>query len=401
MPIKLNNKPKTVQQLRDEYVQSKKAETERLDVVLRLLIDEHREEYQQYIAKGIIANVQNFLDNRKPGEDAYAYFKRLYGEANTRQYEAALRPLLSALTDCDTVEKQWNGRTAQYSDFTISFKRDYKSLAYKLAGKEVEQTVLTFVTRAQNKLVDVFVKHPNYVALLSNGGFRNGVIEGEIAIQVTRKDISKLTSFSLRLGLKWNYSKYGTPYVQYPFTFHDFWESSKFPASQNPSKADADKYIHGVSEQDILDLHDVTPWKPDPALTKKPKWTQVKAGCVVRWWKESDAGKESLLLVRRITKNKVLGGQHATGVLVDGETEVIRDVQIIEVVAEITITPGHEYERHQAPDTARVILPEGRLDFDFGFEDIRKRKGTVKTTSQVDEQIRLKAFQAWVLGKKA
>ena len=364
MPIKLNIvKPKTSDQLRAEHIALHDQTTAKLEGVLRDLIAKHRDQYQRHIAQSLVGRVSFYVESREDGQTVEEFYrKRLKDSPVWRQVAHEVRELLRALTDYDdslTMAK-WDGRAGKYSTFAVNLKPDAADLAYKLAEPRVEEIVQTFLYRAKDKLVDLMVAYPAYEAKLISGGFSGGLFQGSIGLRFDRPDLTdkieaKASTFTIRFGAKWNTSVLGNPYVQYPFTFHDYViETTVLDMGNKLHKTDA----VGLSEEGLKQWFKFDAWKaPVPKVTR---FKQVGTGSVI-------VGKDgTLAMCLRTGKDKVTKQEHAVVHFLKDGKAVKNDWKadhFDRVVAEIK-NPHTGYG--QQKDSCVVYFNEGteRMEFE-------------------------------------
>lgn len=286
MAIKLNiTKPKSAEVLRQEYVESKKEATKVLENRLRELIDSHRVQYQQYIANGIYSQVQQFVDNRKEGQDLRDYYEDRFG-----RYSVSIGimiqdrlPALNKLTDyAEQIKSRGYGKRQDGTygplEFKVTMKKNAKAEAFKLAEKEVEYTVQTFLYRAKDKMVDLMVAVPNPSITLEKGSFSGGVFQGQLKLEFHNDADKSVKKFYLRMSLKYNRSVLGTPFVQYPFTLHDYqegvWDSYK-DGGAGFKFGKTEK----LAEKELPKKFGYTKWMP--VVQKKNRFSKVSSGSVI------------------------------------------------------------------------------------------------------------------------
>ena len=257
---------KRADELRQEYVESKKTITKRLREVLVALTQDGRPKQEERVAYSLVVQVQYFLDTRQPTETAENIYRELWP---TSRDTWSYRQLIGDLTDYE----------AQYGPafrasvsaacghgllpFTVTFKADYLQLAASRAKKIVDGIIKTFVAKTLDKLLDILVKKPDYqIAVLSHG------YDGDALVADLHFKFSDGTEFVAHLILKDNTSALGNPYCQYPMTFHD----AVFVKGEPRRKQ--------VSQAEVEEAFGVERWQP-PKPPNKRRWQSVKTGSVI------------------------------------------------------------------------------------------------------------------------
>jgi hypothetical protein len=279
MPIKLPNvKHQTVEELRKERYDQYKPLGKRLHDAVQTLVKPVRDEYERWLYDGWMEDLNDFLVSRLPngtaretylakhGIDEHWYPKK--GEFDMRKVVAAevafvteytdhrKRPLYDAWT-----YDEWANNKAR-PNFEVNILPDTPDRLRAKAKKDFDHIVDAFLYRLTEKVLDILVANPKYQIGMTRCKLKGWVLEVDVGLKFGTK-----ASFRVRAQLKYNKSVYGTPYVQYPLTFHDVVTKD----DPNPSPF--------VSENGILEKMGIKPWKP--TKSKKP-WDTIGVGDIVR-----------------------------------------------------------------------------------------------------------------------
>ncbi len=286
MPIKLPNVThKTVEQLRTERYDQYKPLTKRLRDGIQSICLKHRTVYEGGLYEGMMARLQNFLQKRKPNQTAAEYYRQQYGIGpdyrpeysrgslilDKRQWVARDVVYVVPLTDhpkkpeghdwaAIEVYTKWD-KNAERPDFEVKMLPGTPAELKRRAKEEFDHIIDAFIHKVTEKVLDILVAHPEYECELLGGKVVGSSFEGDVILKFGDK-----TRFRMHVSLKYNQSVLGTPYVQYPLTFHDV-----------VTEANA-KGTGMVSENKILEVMGIEPWKP--TKSKKP-WDKVAVGDIV------------------------------------------------------------------------------------------------------------------------
>lgn len=143
----------------------------------------------------------------------------------------------------------------------MKLKPDAPAIILGLATKEVEAIVLTFLTRAREKLGPV-VERKSGIKMEkagSRGGFERGAWTGHIVFT-----FDDGTGFVATMKVITNFTKHGRSYGQYPMTFHEV----RFGEDEPKSMASIEEIWASVG------------YVP-PTPVRKPRWSKIVPGCVV------------------------------------------------------------------------------------------------------------------------
>jgi hypothetical protein len=284
MAIKLPNvEHKTVEQLRMERYNQYAPLSLKLQEAIRTICGEHRKAYEDYLYEGMRAKLQRFLDTRLPNETAEEYYKRLTGwddkQSTVRGPSAMIWMMIredvkfvEALTDHrkepkqrrynDTELLEWRdwSTNPKRSPFQVQKLSNADQRMRKDAEEFVDNIIHQFVRKVTEKVLDILVANPKYECKLLSGRFSCGTFEADVIMTFAKK-----AKFRMHVMLKDNRSVLGTPYVQYPLTFHDV-------------ETDGKKLDKMVPENQILDVMGIKPWKPTKS---KKAWLNLGVGDIV------------------------------------------------------------------------------------------------------------------------
>lgn len=395
MPIKLKiPKAKSTEELRAEHIERHNDVTSRLEKTLRNLIDPHRDQYQKLIADSKVYRVQTYMDKREDGQTIEEYCRKQFKESPMwRAYAAEVRDLLRKLTDYDDrlTMATWDSRAGKYSTFEVNLKKTHKAIAYKLAHPEVEQIIQTFLYRAKDKLVDLMIAYPDYEAKLISGGFANNLFQGKIDLRFKRPDLddkieTKVSTFIIRFGVKWNTSVYGNPYPQYPFTFHDYVVETTVPDMDNRLYETTPK---ALSEQSLQNWFKFDAWMPPKQQTSRFK--SVGTGSII----VNKTGQIALCI--RTGSDNVTKEQHAVVAVYEAGKLKKADWKadsIVKAVAEIKhVNAGYKDQ----PSTCMAYFEKGVERMDMGIPPESYRG---LSYGRCEQDIREKVFVRLVEEKK-
>ena len=270
-----------IESLRRKFIEANKEPAARMVTVLEKMAETNRPQYEAFLAELEIAHVEAFIVardrrsgnmtieefNRQParnkGEDDRAYMMRC---ATRLQFDSNA---VMALTDHPRPanaddEKTWAWmRNDKRPAFKIALKQDAQTIAAKRAKEKVDQIVRQFIFKTMDKVIDVLVHKPQYTAKLVSNNYGKGVLEADIFLTFVDG-----TSFRTHLILKTNY-RYGSPYMQYPMTFHDWtWKLGE-------------SLRGGASHYEIMKTWNIPAWQPPVSKTKRRRWDTVKSNCVI------------------------------------------------------------------------------------------------------------------------
>lgn len=286
MPIKLPGVThKTVEQLRSERYDQYKPLTKKLRDGIESICLKHRTEYEGRLYDNMMAKLDHFLKNRKPNQTAFDFYNQEHGVGpdyrasysrgslvlDKRQWVARDVVFVVPLTDHPKKPEghDWAGiekhtkweKNAERPNFEVKMLPGTPDELKARAKKEFDQIINAFIHKVTEKVLDILVAHPEYECELIGGKVVGYCFEGDVILKFGGK-----TRFRMHVSLKYNQSVLGTPYVQYPLTFHDV------VTEDNP------KGTGMVSENKILEVMGIEPWKP--TKSKKP-WDKVSVGDIV------------------------------------------------------------------------------------------------------------------------
>jgi hypothetical protein len=230
----------------------------RLQLQLREMIEADREQIVAYYAKWFKAGIEHFLKNRQPNLAPQEVYDRNKGEEQPIG-------IFEATTFAEAFEalghKRYNNKVNRPA-FEVTFKPNADEIINKLAAKEVEQMVLTFLGRATQKLGPLVERSPDYKMTRcgTQGGFSGGAWVG--MIDFLFKDG---VNFIATMKVITNFTKYGKPYGQYPMTFHEV----RFGPMEEP-----------VGMASIEELWAGVGYVPPPPQ-KRARWSKLVGGSVV------------------------------------------------------------------------------------------------------------------------
>jgi hypothetical protein len=299
MPIKLPERPvATRDELRGQYVAQHKEFLARVERSITTLCGHHRIAYEKYLFERRKAEIQPFLDNRKPNETAYDHYlapHRDYLESMQAETDywrvQRLQDLkqkaewrmehVAKYTTHPRLHRSYSNekcRTFDFEDrssyqswlenpnrpnFAVAWSRTADDTIKAEVKKLVDEIVAAFIDKTLDKVADILIAKKEYGCELKSGSFHSGSFEGDLTISFPDG-----TSFRTHVILKTNYTAYGNPYAQYPLTFHDVVaETGGIPSAM-------------LSQDEVHNSFGVPKWT-EPKKQKKP-WSLVKIGDVLR-----------------------------------------------------------------------------------------------------------------------
>lgn len=332
----------------DEHVGRLTSVTNKLDTVLRQAFGRHRAEFVQRHRENSLTMPGRFISERLPTETVAEWVKRDQGwpaaddrspEARAKRehiedailwYEGVMfwlttHPVYtgaaaswgsfkpdaahSGMWKDAAGRDTWVAAGEQRKPFKVKLREDAADLANKYAEEVAERTMRVYIYKAMSKVLPILKRNRHYYAGLEKCWFGQSGIEADV--RITMPDTR---SFVFHTILKHNQSALGTPFYQYPLTYHDVYAGTGEVPVKFMSQQDVET-MFGVLEEDR--------WAPTIVPEKKPRWRAAKTCDVVKF-----QGKRTVGLIlgnapKKKGKLRVLLANGSEAVVASGKIETV------------------------------------------------------------------------------
>jgi hypothetical protein len=278
MAIKLP-KPehKTIEQLKAERFEQYAPVAKKLRDGIEAACQKVRTEYETTLYDRMFARVEEFITTRKSNETCDEFYRRKFdvpkdyrpnhgSREDKRQWVREACAFVVPLTDHwqRPLYDAWNydewGNNPNRTDFGVKMLDTTPGLLRAKAKAEFNSIIGRFSHKVAEKILDILVANQEYECTFEKIRVAGGIIEADVKMRFAS------TKFTMHISLKYNQSMYGTPYIQYPLTFHDF---------ETVGQATTMSF---ASENEVLKAMGLEPWKP--SKSKKP-WDTIHIGDIV------------------------------------------------------------------------------------------------------------------------
>jgi hypothetical protein len=172
------------------------------ETMLKKITESTKQEMIKWTASNLRSIVSKYESARKPGETLYALTYRLFPNHNERGNSAA--------------RAEYNQRLRPFVEDNGDVKKDIEDVILRSATKTVEETQQAFIGKVLSKVTPMVANKKLAKARVAAVEYRRGILEANIHF-----DFEDKSKFLLCNKIVFKTSQYGTPFYQYPSTFHD------------------------------------------------------------------------------------------------------------------------------------------------------------------------------------